>query len=81
MRKTKTERDALKLARAESNARIAAAKAEMREHVARGTCPVCGERIRRNLSLTGWYQCDQFGAEGFRKNAAKPSCNFQGFTE
>jgi hypothetical protein len=64
-----------------SNARIAAAKAATREVVATGICPTCGGRVRRNLSLTGWWQCEQLGAEGFRKDATKPSCNWQGFTE
>ena len=66
---------------AESKARIEAGQAEMRTHVARGTCPDCGAAIKRNLSMTGWYQCSQFGAEGFRADSSKPACNFQGFTE
>ena len=42
-------------------------------------CPSCAETVKLNLSLTGWVQCVQFGAEGFRKDATRPSCNWQGF--
>lgn len=77
----RAKRAAKAKAAAESAARIEAAHAEMRAHVARGTCPTCGAALRRNLSLTGWWQCSQLGAEGFRADASKPSCDFQGFTE
>ena len=46
-----------------------------------GKCPECGAGLKRNLSITGWWQCEQFGAEGFRKDPLRPSCNFQCFTE
>jgi hypothetical protein len=49
--------------------------------VATGKCPQCGAKLRRNLALAGWFQCSQFGAEGFRADAARPSCSFQTFTE
>lgn len=75
------ERIALRVQFAESAKRQEAAKAEFRAHVARGTCPVCGAKLQRNLSLAGWWQCEQLGAANFRKDASKPSCNFQGFTE
>lgn len=65
----------------ESKARLAAIHEETRRIVATGKCPQCGEELKRNLSLTGWYQCAQLGAEGFRKDASKPSCSWQGFTE
>lgn len=45
-----------------------------------GHCPHCGSGLRRNLSLLGWWQCDQFGADGFRKDDSKPACDFQTFT-
>jgi hypothetical protein len=45
-----------------------------------GKCPECGATLRRNLSLAGWWQCSQYGAEGFRADSAKPSCCFQTFT-
>ncbi len=49
--------------------------------VATGICPVCGAGLNRNLALSGWWQCEQLGAVGFRKDATKPSCDWQGFTE
>lgn len=67
--------------RAESNERIRKAQEETRKVVASGVCPECGSGIVRNLSLTGWYQCAQYGAVGFRKDANKPACSWQGFTE
>jgi ribosomal protein L37AE/L43A len=70
----KAERDAY-------NARIDKIHAEVKAIVATGKCPTCGETLRRNSSMTGWWQCGQLGAVGFRKNANLPSCNWQGFTE
>lgn len=61
--------------------RIEAARAETRRVVATGTCPFCGARVRRNWSLTGWWQCEQLGADTHRKDPTKPSCSWQGFTE
>ncbi len=49
--------------------------------VAIGICPDCGAHLRRNLSLTGWWQCEQYGSEGFRKDSSKPACSWQDFTE
>lgn len=67
---------------------IAAAKvkrdaqfAEAIRIVSGGKCPECGRKLRRNLSLTGWYQCEQLGAVGFRADASLPSCSFQTFTQ
>jgi len=70
-----------KAARAESDARIAAAQAGTRAIVAAGVCPCCKAGLRRNLSIAGWWQCEQYGAPGFRKDSSKPACNWQGFTE
>lgn len=67
--------------RAASRARIEAAHAETRAIVAAGKCPLCGGKPKRNLSIAGWFQCEQLGAVGFRKDASKPSCRWQGFTE
>lgn len=77
----KAERAARKIGYAESAMRIAEAKAAFRAHVDRGTCPKCGGKLSRNPSLAGWWQCEQLGAESFRKDPKRPSCNFQGFTE
>lgn len=61
------------------------AKEEAREHVKRGTCPVCGEKLHRNLALTGWWVCGSKGADGFRRDGKtaveKLSCHFQCFTD
>ncbi len=46
-----------------------------------GKCPICGGPLRENLSITGWFQCAQLGAVGFRRDASKPSCSWQGFTQ
>ena len=73
MRVTKAAKAAEK---AKRDARIAEAVAIVQT----GKCPQCGRALRRNLSLTGWFQCSQFGAEGFRADATKPSCSFQTFT-
>lgn len=44
-----------------------------------GSCPDCGSGLVKNLALTGWVQCEQAGADGFRKNDNKPPCSFQIF--
>ena len=54
--------------------------AEAKEIVQKGICPICGGKLKRNLSLAGWWQCEQLGAEIFRKDPTKPSCSFQIFT-
>jgi hypothetical protein len=61
-------------------ARIAAAHAETAAVVATGCCPRCGSGLRRNLSITGWWQCEQYGAVGFRARPADAACSWQGFT-
>lgn len=65
---------------AEKNAREAR-YAEARAIVAANKCPQCGCGLRRNLAIAGWYQCIQYGSEGFRADSSKPSCSFQTFTE
>lgn len=64
----------------EWKAKQARLHAEARAIVAIGHCPECGQGLRRNRSLTGWWQCDGYGAEGFRKAGSKP-CSFQTFTD
>ena len=49
--------------------------------VDKNKCPDCGAGLRRNSSMRGWWQCEQFGADTHRKDASKPSCAFQTFTE
>ncbi len=46
-----------------------------------GKCPICGGALRQNLSIFGWWQCENLGAIGFRKDASKPECTWQGFTQ
>src|SRR5260370_31885723 len=76
-----TPRAAKKAERAAHVARMDALHAEARQIVASGKCPDCGAALRRNLALAGWWQCTQYGAEGFRADSSKPSCSFQTFTE
>lgn len=66
--------------RAASAARIAAAQAETRRVVESGKCPTCGSGLKRNLSISGWWQCEQLGAETHRARPQEPSCSWQGFT-
>lgn len=63
----------------EREERMARARAETAAVVATGRCPTCGAGLRQNLSITGWWQCEQLGADTHRKNPALPSCDWQGF--
>ncbi len=78
-----TIRSAKAAQRAAQTARIAAAKAQAARVLESGVCPMCGTRLRRNLAITGWYQCGAFGEPTFRETpyAALPKCDFQMFTE
>lgn len=69
-----------KLAKLEAESRRKAAIEEARAVLTANRCPQCGAGIRRNLALTGWIQCEQYGSEGFRKDSAKPACSYQAFT-
>lgn len=73
----RAERKAARLAQA---ARIAAAKAEALRILESRVCPQCGQYLRRNFAITGWWQCAGFGADGFRAAGSTP-CDFQMFTE
>lgn len=73
-RLTKTEKARIK---AEREAR----QAEQLAIFATGKCPRCGRAIRRNLSMTGWWQCSQLGAIGFRADSTQPSCDWQTFVD
>lgn len=72
MRMTKAQKLAEK-------ARREAIRQENIRIVESGKCPQCGSGFRRNLAITGWFQCKQYGAEGFRADSSKPSCSFQCF--
>ena len=78
---TAMERASRKIERAASAARIALQHAQTQAVVRLGICPHCGATVRRNSSMRGWYQCAQSGAVGFRLDASKPACDWQGFTE
>jgi len=57
--------------------KVAARNAEYRTILATGTCPKCGSALRRNLSISGWYQCEQYGSVGFRARDNDAQCSFQ----
>jgi uncharacterized protein (DUF983 family) len=63
-----------------SLARLTKARAETMAVVATGKCPTCGNGLRQNLSITGWWQCKQLGADTHRADPSRPSCSWQGFT-
>lgn len=48
--------------------------------VASNKCPDCGSVLRRNWSMSGWWQCEQFGSERFRARPQEPACSWQVFT-
>lgn len=75
------DRKARKLARAAANLRMALVRREARSIVLSDRCPLCHKWLRRNFALPGWWQCSQFGADGFRADSSLPSCEFQCFTE
>jgi hypothetical protein len=77
---TKQERAARKAEQKRTDDRLKEIHEESIRIVTAGKCPECGDALKRNLSIAGWYQCVQLGAEGFRKDASKPSCRFQCFT-
>lgn len=45
-----------------------------------GACPTCGTKLYRNASMTGWWQCGHYGAEGFQREPGT-HCDFQFFYE
>ena len=60
--------------------RIAESHAEAAKALAENRCPKCGQGVRRNNALTGWVQCEGYGAPGFRAKDSVP-CSWQGFTQ
>ena len=58
-------------------AREAELRAEGLAVVQTGRCPTCGKGLSRNRAITGWWQCEQYGAEGFRKDSTLPPCSWQ----
>lgn len=78
---TALERAQRKQAQAASAKRMEESRNEARLAVMQNKCPLCGAPVRRNSALTGWVQCSQYGAEGFRADSSKPACSWQGFTQ
>lgn len=64
----------------ERDERVAAGRLEAITAVQSNRCPQCGRPVRRNLSITGWIQCSQFGADTHRADKSQPACPWQGFT-
>lgn len=62
------------------NERMAQIHAQVQAVVNTGVCPHCGAALRANLTMAGWWQCSQLGADTHRANPALPSCSWQGFT-
>lgn len=60
--------------------RISMYQQEAQAVVQSGKCPCCGSKVKRNLAIAGWWQCEQYGAPGFRARDNEPSCSWQGFT-
>lgn len=81
MAMSKVERAARREAAQASRQRMEAARAAVAAVVASGRCPICGSSVRRNSALAGWWQCEQYGAPGFRARPADPACDWQGFSE
>ena len=50
--------------------------AEAQAIVSTGICPQCGAPLKRNLAMTGWWQCEQYGADTHRADPSKPACSF-----
>lgn len=78
--KVLTPRQQKKLDQEASRQRIEQDQAETRAIVAGGHCPKCNSGLRANLSILGWWQCEQFGSDQFRKRPLNPQCSWQGFT-
>lgn len=62
------------------NLRLEQGRAEVEAVVATGKCPRCGSPLRRNLSMSGWWQCEQLGAPSYRARPDEDECGWQGFT-
>lgn len=80
MAMTKEQRLERAAERKASKAALERAYAETDAIVRTGKCPSCGSALRRNSSLSGWWQCEQNGAEGFRARSQEAACSWQGFT-
>lgn len=57
------------------NTAIAGFKAAAQKVIDTGRCPICGGKLVRNLALSGWWQCENYGRPDNLK------CGFQAFGE
>lgn len=76
---TRTQRAERMAAKQAAEARREAVLLEGRTAIQLNKCPRCGRPVRRNLALTGWVQCSQYGADGFRADSSQPECEWKGF--
>ena len=60
-----------------------AIRAENLEIVKTGVCPQCGNPLKFNNAMAGWWQCVAYATPSFRAPEYRdlPSCSFQCFTE
>jgi len=64
-----------------SQARLDKCHAEAQAIVITGRCPKCSDKLERNLALSGWWQCANYGNRRLRNGRAdNPDCSFQTFT-
>ena len=63
------------------NKRMAECYAEARKVVLTGRCPLCGDNLERNLALSGWFQCANYGTRKLDNGRAdNQNCDYQTFT-
>lgn len=56
-------------------------RAEAQRIVDTGRCPRCGDELERNLALSGWWQCANYGNRRLENGRSdNPNCGFQCFT-
>jgi threonine synthase len=60
--------------------RMAELHAEAQAIVATGKCPKCGLPLKRNLAITGWWQCSRCTDYPEPEYAQYQKCSFQCFT-
>jgi hypothetical protein len=65
----------------QAKVRISKHNEETQAVVDSGKCPQCGSKVKPNYSITGWWQCEQYGSTGFRARDNDPQCSWQGFTQ
>lgn len=62
------------------NNRMEGFKNEAQKIIDIGRCPECGDSIERNMALSGWWQCANFGQRKMRNGRAdNADCGWQAF--